>query len=159
MNKTLACIFILNIFSSFVIAKTPNVQWEEYQGVVAVSSFLDNEMSDGRMSHYLNVFIKNLSKTDLGFRDHGRDAGIRVYYADQSGTFVPLHPYTDDILHNKEPIFIRPGRTLLRSVYLTPTEMNLLQLHLVKCQLSVYSPDIKKGYKIETTPKMLSVVH
>jgi hypothetical protein len=160
MIKVLALIFAVNMFGLSAIAEAPNIpdsSWEQYQGVIAVALFLKSEMADGRQKEFLKVFIKNISQTDLGFYDYGRDGGVRVFYVDQNGTPTPLHAYTDDILHNKGPTFIRPGGTLLRAVYLTPAEMTLLQSHLVECQLAVYDPVTKKGYKIETAPKTLSV--
>ncbi len=167
--KSLCAVLALNALIFPVVADEPTIPanlWEQCRGGVAVALILKSRVEGGQQKNRLKVYIKNTSTAAKWLYLYDAASRLRVYYIGSSGTVVPLRNYTDhdanmdDVVDfNAGPSSIGANQTVEQSIEFTPEEWTIVTSHPIKCSFSISDQKASQGYKIETTPRMLTVEH
>jgi hypothetical protein len=145
----------------FTAPNIPASSWEQFPQGIALAMTLENRTHNGAQKHYVMVYIKNTSGSDKYFYEMNDISRLELYYVTDSGTAVPLRTYNYDhrdgiVLMNVPPYAIKPGEVLSRDIELTSDELALVKSHAVKCSFFISDKESAKGYKIESSPRILT---
>jgi hypothetical protein len=152
------CALLADSFTSVTrSAEMPENSWEQVPGGFAIAVVV--------CDNYVTVHLKNSSNSDLEIPGPWSDT-IQLFYVDESGKqiLVPRHRKEefDDVDELKNNIDMRsPSLIPLPAVlglWYPDDEWPLIETRPILCRISVYDDVTKQTFKVESSPKMHSVL-
>lgn len=158
MVRLLAIIFattmVLSIASADDKPNDPASSWEQHPEGIALTVTLTSIAEKSPPKNSIQIYIKNTSESAKTLYGHGTGE-VRIFYTDDHNAQIPLRAYNGDLLSPKGNTVLQMGATLGKTISLAPSELALIKTHPVKCAFGIYDETLKKGYIIESSPRIL----